>query len=164
MQQVVPLGATVDNTPAPIRTGALFEPFRSTDGKQHVLPYYWDTVGLQYVVATTGGTGVGTEVEVTNWPSTQTVSESRSSSATLANVAGSASSVTLIASNSGRKAFSLYNDSTAALYVKYGSAASTSSFTVKVFPNGFYSDNAYTGIITGIWDSATGNARTTELT
>lgn len=31
-----------------------------------VIPYYWDSILLEYVVATTAGAGVGTEVKVTN--------------------------------------------------------------------------------------------------
>lgn len=87
------------------------------------------------------------------------------STATLANVAGSASSVTLQASNSSRLGWSVFNDSAANLYVKFGSTASATSFTVKVGVGEFYElpTPVYTGIITGIWDSATGAARVTEL-
>lgn len=90
---------------------------------------------------------------------------SNTATPTLANVSGSASSVTLIASNTARKGATIYNDSTVNLYVKFGSAASTTSFTVLMLPGGYYEvPFSYTGIITGIWDSATGAARTTELT
>lgn len=87
--------------------------------------------------------------------------------ATLANVAGSASSVTLIASNTARRGAVIYNDSTAVLYLKFGSAASTTSFTYLLAAAATFETQAspcYTGIITGIWATATGNARTTELT
>jgi hypothetical protein len=91
--------------------------------------------------------------------------------ATLANVAGSASSVTLQAANTLRKGLVIVNDSTAILYVKFGSAASTTSFTY--FLAGSVGGVpatlelpavVYNGIVTGIWASATGNARVTELT
>lgn len=86
-------------------------------------------------------------------------------SATLANVAASASNVTLLASNVNRSGATFYNDSTIALYLKFGATASTSSFTVKIFGNGYYElpFPIYTGIIDGIWDSASGNLRVTEL-
>lgn len=85
--------------------------------------------------------------------------------ATLANVAASASSVTLQASNTSRLGWMFVNDSTSAVYVKFGSAASTTSYTVKVAAGGYYElPFGYNGIITGIWDSATGNARVTEIT
>lgn len=85
--------------------------------------------------------------------------------ATLANVSGATSSTTLIASNTDRRGFVIYNDSAAILYVKFGSAASSTSFTYYVAPYATLEspDWCYTGIITGIWASATGAARTTEL-
>ncbi len=79
-------------------------------------------------------------------------------------VAGSASSVTILASNSARLGFSVYNDSSAILYLKANSgAASSSSYTSQVPAGGYFEDPyGYTGEITGIWASATGNARVTE--
>jgi hypothetical protein len=84
--------------------------------------------------------------------------------AALTNVSGSASSVTLLVANVNRKGATIFNDSTASLYVKFGSTASTTSFTVRLFTNDYYEVPAgYNGIITGIWASATGSARVTEL-
>lgn len=86
--------------------------------------------------------------------------------ATCTTVAGSASSVQLLAANKGRKYFAIYNDSNAVLYVKFGSTASTSSFTVYMAANSFYEskfEEPYNGRIDGIWASATGNARVTEV-
>lgn len=90
-----------------------------------------------------------------------------SATATLANVASSATSVTLLASNANRKNAVFFNDSTAVLYLKFGATASTSSYTVQIAANGYYElpvGKIYTGIIDGIWASANGNARVTELT
>ncbi len=88
--------------------------------------------------------------------------------ATLANVSGSASSVTLQASNASRLGLTIYNDSSATLYVKFGSSASATSFTVQLQAGEYWelqtSGCRYTGIVTGIWGSATGAARITELT
>lgn len=92
--------------------------------------------------------------------------------ATLANVAGSASSVTLIALNTARLGASVVNDSTAILYIKYGSAASATSYNYVLGGSvggvgvtwEMPTTPRYTGIITGVWASATGNARTNELT
>jgi hypothetical protein len=87
--------------------------------------------------------------------------------ATLSNVSGSATSVTVLASNASRKAVMIFNDSAATLYLKFGATASTSSYTVQIGPNGYYEMPAnpvlYTGILDGIWSSATGAARVTEL-
>lgn len=80
-------------------------------------------------------------------------------------VAGSASNVTLLAANSSRRGATIFNDSTATLYLKLGATASTTSYTVQLTQNDYYEvPFGYTGIIDGIWGSATGNARITELT
>lgn len=94
------------------------------------------------------------------------VHESRAATATLANVSGSASSVTLQASNTARRGLVIVNDSTVNLYVKFGSTASATSFTYKLPPGATLELPVpiYTGIVTGIWDSATGSARMTEIT
>jgi hypothetical protein len=91
--------------------------------------------------------------------------QATAATATLSNVAGSASSVTLLALNAVRKGASIHNDSSAILYVKFGTTASTSSFTVKMVADAHYEvPFGYTGRIDGIWASATGNARVTEMT
>ena len=98
---------------------------------------------------------------------TVAVAQVKAATSTLSNVAGSVSSVTLLASNANRKNAAIYNDSTANLYVKLGATASATSFTVLMLPGAYYElpvDQVYTGIIDGIWVSATGNARVTELT
>jgi hypothetical protein len=93
------------------------------------------------------------------------VASTRSSTGTESNVAGSASSVTLLASNANRLGATIYNDSTANLYVKLGATASATSFTILLAANDYYEvPFGYTGIIDGSWASATGNARITELT
>jgi hypothetical protein len=104
------------------------------------------------VVVTNAGTFV-----VQNTPA-------RASTATLANVSGSASSVTLQASNASRRALIVVNDSTAICYVKYGSSAATDSYTHKLHEGESFREEVYSGIVTGIWASATGAARMTEIT
>jgi hypothetical protein len=88
------------------------------------------------------------------------------STGTLANKASSATSITLIASNASRLGFTIHNDSTAILYVKFGGTASSTSYSVKLIADAYYESPIgwYTGVIDGIWASATGSARVTELT
>lgn len=94
-----------------------------------------------------------------------TANPSRPATATLSNVSGSASSVTLLASNANRLGGMIWNDSSAILYVKFGTTASTTSCTVKMIADAYFEIPFwYTGRIDGIWASATGNARITELT
>lgn len=59
----------------------------------------------------------------------------------------------------------IHNDSTAILYVKFGTTATTSSYTVKMVADAYYEvPFGYTGRIDGIWASANGAARVTEIT
>jgi hypothetical protein len=88
--------------------------------------------------------------------------------ATLTNVNDSGTSATLLASTPTRKGAVIVNDSTVALYIKYGATASATSFTYKIAAAATWEmpvGNIYTGIIDGIWDSdQSGAARITELT
>jgi hypothetical protein len=88
----------------------------------------------------------------------------KAGTATLTNVSGATSSTTLQAANGSRLAVEIYNDSTAVLYVKYGLTASASSYTRQLQAGESFREELYTGIVTGIWASATGAARVTELT
>jgi len=97
---------------------------------------------------------------------TLTTSEEKSSSSSITSVASSASSVSLLASNSSRKNATFFNDSTQILYLKLGATASTTSYTVQIAAGGYYElplGRIYTGAIDGIWASANGNVRITEL-
>jgi hypothetical protein len=91
----------------------------------------------------------------------------RAATATTTNVTQSATSVTLLSANAARKGFVLYNDAGAKVYVKYGTTASATSFTVLVAANAFYVNDPilYTGRIDAIWASGSSGAmRITELT
>lgn len=89
-------------------------------------------------------------------------------SATVTSVDDSNTVQTLLEANGRRHSVTVFNDSTAVLYVKLGSAASTTDFSFKLgagsyweMPNGY----GYQGIITGVWASnASGAAKITELT
>jgi hypothetical protein len=118
---------------------------------------------------TTAGSGAYIDVKVS--PSgALTVDATISATAvvpTLSNVGDSASSVTVLASNSSRKGAVVVNDSSAVLYLKFGATASATSFTFKMQPDDtviINAKNLYTGIIDGIWASdAGGSARVTEF-
>ncbi len=86
-------------------------------------------------------------------------------SATLANVASSATSVTVFAAHAGvTNARTVYNDSTAILYLKFGATASATSYTVQLAAGAYYEfpRPVYGGQVDGIWASANGNARVTS--
>lgn len=89
-----------------------------------------------------------------------------SSSAAVTQVADSASVQTLLAANDNRTGASIQNNSSEALYVKLGSTATASDFTIKLFQDDYFEvPYGYTGIITGIWaNNSSGQAQVTEFT
>jgi hypothetical protein len=87
--------------------------------------------------------------------------------AAVSRVSASATAVTLAAAQTIRVGLIVYNDSTSDLYLKFGSSASTTDFTYFIPAGGTWESVngvSYTGIVTGIWTTATGAAQVTELT
>lgn len=88
---------------------------------------------------------------------------------TTGEVASSTSSVLLFAENRDRYGATVYNSSTAILYVKLGNNASSTSFNVALAAltggiGGYYEvPYGYTGPVTGAWASANGSALTAEM-
>jgi hypothetical protein len=105
------------------------------------------------------------QVDVITLP---TITEPKSATATTSQVADNSASVTILASNASRLGATILNDSSAALYLRLGSsAATTTNYTVRITQFGYYEvPFRYTGAITGIWasDPGDGAARVTELT
>lgn len=98
---------------------------------------------------------------------TGSVIVNKSTTGTITSVAGSVTSVTLLASNTARVSATIFNDAPSGnlLYVALASSSSTTAYTIKLWPGSYWDLPVnYTGIITGIWTAATGNARVTELT
>ncbi len=122
----------------------------------NIQPLSLTTAGLLRV----DGSGVTQPVSgtVNNIPQT-------SATGTLSSVAGSAVSVTLLASNASRKGAFIYNDSTSTLFLALSATASTTSYTAQVPSQSLLELSfLYTGVISGIWSLAVGNARITEMT
>lgn len=88
------------------------------------------------------------------------------STGTQTSVAASATAVTLLAANTSRLSASIFNDSTVTLYVLFNSGASITNYKVQLVGGAYYEFPfpIHTGIVTGIWDSATGSARVSEMT
>lgn len=84
---------------------------------------------------------------------------------TQSNVGAAIVDTTILAANAARQGASVYNDSTAILYLLLANAvASNTLYSLQVQPGGYFEAPAkYTGIIKGIWASATGSARVTEF-
>jgi hypothetical protein len=87
------------------------------------------------------------------------------STSTVTAVASSATVVTLQAANANRKGLLIFNDSTKNMRIKLGTGASASNYSVLMTAKAYFEVPypAYTGDITGIWESANGNALVTEI-
>lgn len=92
-------------------------------------------------------------------PATATVTAAQSS------VASSASDELLLAANTSRIGASVYNDSTANLFLLCGTGPSSSTvFTVKLPAAGYYEiPFGWQGQVRGLWDAVNGAARITEF-
>jgi hypothetical protein len=96
--------------------------------------------------------------------STISVSDAGNATSAVASVSASITTVTLKAANSARKGLAINNDSASVLYLKLGATASTASYTVKMAANSYFEcPYNYTGVVDGIWVSATGSALVTEV-
>ena len=94
-----------------------------------------------------------------------TTSEARPAINTTSSIPASVTSVTLLLSNSARLGATIYNDSSSVLYIKLGTTASLTDFTIRLFPFCYYEiPFLYTGEIDGFWVAAVGSARVGELT
>lgn len=105
-------------------------------------------------------------VTLVNSAGTSTAGTSTSATGVTTSVASSATAVTLSAADTNRVGLTLFNDSTQVLYVLLGAGtASTSVYTVQLGAGGYYEmPFRFTGIVTGLWASANGNARITVIT
>jgi hypothetical protein len=106
-----------------------------------------DTIitSLQNIESNTAGTGLG-------------------DTGAASSVAVSITSVTLVAANSARREVIIRNDTNNVLYIAHGGTATLSS-AVKLKKGDTYIEDKYTGVLSGIWDSAGGggNAQITEI-
>jgi len=115
---------------------------------------------------TTGGGGGYVNVKVN--PSgalavEATLSKPATGTTTTASVTNS--NTTVLASNNARLGATIYNEGSVDCYIKLGSTASATSYTLKMVTDGYYEvPFGYTGIITGITASGTATLRVNELT
>jgi hypothetical protein len=92
------------------------------------------------------------------------VSQYKPLQSTATSVSAAVADTQLLAVNTSRTGATVYNDSTAILYLKLGTGASASSFTARLGARDYYeTPYGYSGAIHGYWASATGNARITEV-
>jgi len=92
------------------------------------------------------------------------VTADKSTTGTLTSVASATSSTTLLVSNTARVSATFYNESTSKLYLALNATASLTAYSVQIMPNSYFElPIDYTGAISGIWMSANGFVRITEL-
>lgn len=92
-------------------------------------------------------------------------SSSAATASTVASVASPTSAATLLAPNSNRKGATIWNNSTARLFIDHGDSVASADFTARLEPGGYYeAPFGYTGQIVGIWESVNGNAQVREFT
>lgn len=75
--------------------------------------------------------------------------------------------VQLLPVNPNRKGVLIYNDSPSMLFLKFGPAVTSNSYTLQVAPMGLYQSQwpiAPTTVISGRWGAASGSAYITEIT
>jgi hypothetical protein len=121
---------------------------------------------FQRVKVTLGADGVdGGDVSAGN-PLPVSLGDGRAASAVTSNVASSATTVTVLAENANRRGATIWNDSTAILYLRFGTfGASATNATVKLVADAYFEvPFGYTGAIQGIWSAVNGAARVTALT
>ena len=85
---------------------------------------------------------------------------------TVAAVAVTTASTTLDAANASRRGIIIYNSDNKPLYVKLGTAATTTDYSFQIASGGYWEAPRpiYTGAITACWASGTGTVRVTEIT
>jgi len=88
------------------------------------------------------------------------------STSTISRVGAASSNTSLVAANASRIQIILFNDSNKSAFVKYGTSASSTSFSIKMPPEShhFIDGPVYSGAIDAIWESgATGAMQITEM-
>jgi hypothetical protein len=83
-------------------------------------------------------------------------------------VASSTTAATLLAANANRRGATIYNESTAVLYLALftHTSVSTTVYTLQIAAGGYYElpQPVVLGEVSGVWAAANGSARITELT
>lgn len=151
-------GATADAAVTGDNTGTVSAKLR---GINKILADVWDAANHWFKVSIQNATLAVTQSGT--W--TIATAPTTAGTSTNTNVAASASTGQLLAASAGRLGATLYNDADKSVYVKLGTTASATSFTVRLLPDGFFQvPFGYTGRIDAIWDTGpTGSMRISEL-
>lgn len=130
----------------------------------------YDTATMSLILwdgsLTTGALTIGTVNQGTGGSSAWLVKGSGTAAA-VTSVDDSNTNQTLLSSNTSRRGYKLFNDSTQVAYVKEGTTATTTDYSYQIRPGGFYEsvgEGSYTGRIDALWAAnASGAMKITEL-
>lgn len=124
----------------------------------------YDDAGVAYIKA--AGDSEGSPSGITPPAAPQLVQQAKSVTGTRSSVSAAVADTLVLAANTARKGATIFNESTAILYLGLGTTAvSTTSYTVQVPAGGYYEvPFSFSGQIRGYWAAANGSARVTELT
>lgn len=83
---------------------------------------------------------------------------------TASTVAASVTSGSLLAANSARSGFSVWNASTAIMYIDFAATVTAAAYAVRIDPAGYFEMAfGYTGQVSAIWSAANGSALVREF-
>ena len=76
------------------------------------------------------------------------------------------SATQILAANTARRFYSVWNDSTSTMFVLQGGTGpvSNSNYSFQVPAGGFFETDRWAGVVSAIWTTANGAARVTEYT
>lgn len=104
--------------------------------------------------------------EVNSMPLTNpiTVQQPVATSVTATSVTAATTSGTILAANATRKGGTIWNASTATLFIELGATASLTAYSAQIAPGGYYEiPFNYTGVLSGIWSAVNGSALVREF-
>lgn len=87
------------------------------------------------------------------------------STSTATSITSAASTTVILAANTARKRYSIFNDSTAVMYVLENSGTvSATNYSYQIAAGGYFNTTEWQGAVNAIWASVNGAARVTEYT
>ena len=107
----------------------------------------------------------GTNPWTTTFSNSSILTNQTTGTSSLYTVLSSISTISVMAALATRKAATILNTAGTALFIKLGTAATTSMYTVLMNPNDYYElPGGWTGVVAGISNSTAGVINVTELT
>ena len=103
------------------------------------------------------------QIGALQFPTSFNMLKASSSTLTTTSATTSATAGNIATENTARKRLMIFNDSSANLYLSFGAVATVSSYSLKALPQQTVNVDWTTQAISGVWDSANGQARVTSF-